>query len=364
MIRDQFLTFITQNKIPMSLNADPVKLLIDESTAAKWNQQGLPSDTVSIENGTILTNSERYPLMIDPQLQGVRWIKSKENERGQLKILRLGSKTTNQSIERSIQDGYPCLIENIDERIDAVLMPVIARQFIIKSSGKKKIKFAGKELDVHNDFRLFLHTQLSNPHYPPEIQAEATLINFTVTEDGLADQLLSLVVERERPDLAQMKVELIQQQNDFKIKLKELEDGLLYKLANAQGDILDDIALIEQLESSKKLSINIAEKVLIAKTTEAKINETSEIYRPAATRGALLYFLLTDLTKIHTFYKYSLESYLVVIHRAIDKISDIKFVKTGVMKDEDGTALEDEQSNEGEDQDEAEEENENQFQEE
>jgi dynein heavy chain len=131
-----------------------------------------------------------------------------------------------------------------------------------------------------------------------------------------------------------MKVELIQQQNDFKIKLKELEDGLLYKLANAQGDILDDIALIEQLESSKKLSINIAEKVEIAKTTEAKINETSEIYRPAATRGALLYFLFTDLSKIHTFYKYSLESYLVVIHRAIDKISETKFVTTGVMKEE------------------------------
>jgi hypothetical protein len=32
------------------------------------------------------------------------------------------------------------------------------------------------------NFRLFLHTKLSNPHYPPEIQAETTLINFTVTE--------------------------------------------------------------------------------------------------------------------------------------------------------------------------------------
>jgi dynein heavy chain len=31
-----------------------------------WNKDLLPSDAVSIENGTILTNSERYPLIIDP----------------------------------------------------------------------------------------------------------------------------------------------------------------------------------------------------------------------------------------------------------------------------------------------------------
>jgi dynein heavy chain len=111
---------------------------------------------------------------------------------------------------------------------------------------------------------------------------------------------------------------------------------LLYKLANAVGDILDDIALIENLEYSKKISVEIAEKVEIAKSTEAKINETSEMYRPAAARGALIYFLLTDLTKIHSFYKYSLESYLVVVHRAIDKISDasVKFIQTGVMVNE------------------------------
>jgi len=121
-----------------------------------------------------------------------------------------------------------------------------------------------------------------------------------------------------------MKIELIQQQNDFKIKLKELEDELLFKLANAKGDILDDIALIENLEYSKKLSVEIEQKVAIAKTTEAKINETSENYRPAANRGALFYFLLSDLPKIHSFYKFSLEAFIVVINRSIDSISEKK----------------------------------------
>jgi len=133
---------------------------------------------------------------------------------------------------------------------------------------------------------------------------------------------LTLVVGKERPDLAKKKNQLIQQQNDFKIKLKELEDELLFKLANAKGDILDDIALIENLENSKKISVEVAQKVEIAKKTEININVASEAYRTAASRGALIYFLLTDLAKIHSFYKYSLESYIVVINRSIDLITE------------------------------------------
>ena len=38
------------------------------------------------------------------------------------------------------------------------------------------------------------------------MQAQATLINFTVTRDGLEDQLLAEVVATERPDLEKTKV--------------------------------------------------------------------------------------------------------------------------------------------------------------
>lgn len=322
MMEDNFRKFLTERSVPMTLDKDPVAMLTPDSVAAEWNQQFLPSDIVSVENGTILTNSERYPLMIDPQLQGVVWIKEKEKNNN-LKVLRIGQKSTNRDLELCIEQGYSVLFENISENVDPILMPVVARQVIKK--GKKIIqKFAGKDLELHPTFRLFLQTKLSNPHYPPEVQAEAAVINFMVTESGLCDQLLTQVVGRERPDLAQKKVELIQQQNNFKIKLGQLEKDLLYKLANAKGDILDDIELIENLEFSKKLSVEIEEKVAIAKVTEAKINETSENYRPAAARGALFYFLLSDLPKIHSFYKYSLESFITVINRAIDNISENK----------------------------------------
>ena len=55
-------------------------------------------------------------------------------------------------------------------------------------------------------FRMILQTKLANPHYKPELQAQATLINFTVTRDGLEDQLLAEVVAKERPELERTKV--------------------------------------------------------------------------------------------------------------------------------------------------------------
>jgi hypothetical protein len=60
--------------------ADPISLLVDSAAMASWVRQGLPSDPTSMQNGMILTNSERWPLMMDPQLQGVVWIKERESK--------------------------------------------------------------------------------------------------------------------------------------------------------------------------------------------------------------------------------------------------------------------------------------------
>lgn len=80
----------SQPPIPMTKSLDVLFLLTDGATIARWNNENLPSDRMSIENATILTNAERWPLMIDPQLQGLKWIKTREGER--LNVVRLGQK--------------------------------------------------------------------------------------------------------------------------------------------------------------------------------------------------------------------------------------------------------------------------------
>merc|ERR1719426_752373 len=79
---EQFMTFLRKNNVALGPKPDPLVILCSEAEQAAWAGQGLPSDRVSLENGAIMTNSQRWSLIIDPQLQGVVWIKNKEAEAG------------------------------------------------------------------------------------------------------------------------------------------------------------------------------------------------------------------------------------------------------------------------------------------
>jgi len=104
----------------MSPNTNPLNILSDEATIAGWNTYGLPPDQVSTENGAILTNSERYSLIIDPQLQGIVWLRKTWEPHG-LKVTRLSNPKMPKEIEFSVENGNPVLIENMLNTIDAVI---------------------------------------------------------------------------------------------------------------------------------------------------------------------------------------------------------------------------------------------------
>ena len=64
-----------------------------------------------------------------------------------------------------------------------------------------------------------------------------------MTRSGLEDQLLADVVRKERRDLEEAKSALTKQQNEFKIRLKQLEDDLLARLSTAQGNFLGVLSI-------------------------------------------------------------------------------------------------------------------------
>lgn len=67
--------------VPCSENLSFCDFMVDPTQVREWNIQGLPSDAFSTENGIIVTRGRRWPLMIDPQGQAQKWIKSMEKTR-------------------------------------------------------------------------------------------------------------------------------------------------------------------------------------------------------------------------------------------------------------------------------------------
>ena len=118
-----------------------------------WNQDSLPADAVSTENGSILCNTSRWPLIIDPQLQGISWLRNKESAPARnLQIVRLGQKDMMRKLERALESGHTILIENLSESLDAVLSPIIQRA-TIKRGRTLYVKVGDSEVEFHPDFR-------------------------------------------------------------------------------------------------------------------------------------------------------------------------------------------------------------------
>ncbi|MGH0123656.1 UNVERIFIED_CONTAM: hypothetical protein FKN15_012796 [Acipenser sinensis] len=280
------------------------KTLGDRIKIRAWNIAGLPTDAFSIDNGVIVGNSRRWPLMIDPQGQANKWVKNSEKE-SNLSVIKLTDSDYMRTLENCIQFGTPLLLENVGEELDPSLEPLLLKQ-TFKQGGVECIRLGENVIEYSSDFRFYITTKLRNPHYLPELATKVSLLNFMITPEGLEDQLLGIVVAKERPELEEERNALILQSAANKKQLKEIEDKILETLQSSEGNILEDESAIQVLDSAKIMSNEISKKQQIAERTELKIAESREGYRPIAKHSSVLFFSIADLANIDPMYQYSL----------------------------------------------------------
>jgi len=132
-----------------------------------------------------------------------------------------------------------------------------------------------------------LITKISNPKYTPETFASAVIINYSVTPDGLKEQLLNRIVDFENADLERRRKENVEIMSRNKKEKKELEDELLKELSK-EGDLLQNTALVKKLEESKAKSTLINQILIEAKVSKDKIDKERMSYENGAIRGQVL----------------------------------------------------------------------------
>uniref|UniRef100_A0A1B0CUL2 Dyneins heavy chain n=2 Tax=Lutzomyia longipalpis TaxID=7200 RepID=A0A1B0CUL2_LUTLO len=280
--------------IPCSVPFKFTEVLGSDIKLQNWSIAGLPKDSFSAENATIMDNSSRYSLFIDPQSQANSWIKTLEKPNG-LRVVKFSQSNYMTVLADCIQLGTPCLIESIKNHLEVQLNPILFKHTFFRDE-QEFIDLGSYVIEFNSNFRLYLTSNSRNPHYLPEVVNKVTIINFSLTLQGLEDQLLGIVVAKERPDLQELRQKMILESAENQKVLKEVEDSILKTLSTSKGDILEDERAIKILDDSKK--------------TEREIEAFRFSYRAVASHSSVLYYCITDLPNIDPMYQFSLGWYI------------------------------------------------------
>ncbi len=82
---------------------------------------------------------------------------------------------------------------------------------------------------------------------------------------------------------------------------------------------MDDPSVIDVLNVTKQTATVVSEKLSVAAETEVKIDQAREEFRPVASRGSILYFLVCEMIMVNCMYQTSLVQFLQVFDRSMKR---------------------------------------------
>ncbi|KXZ45909.1 DHC7 protein [Gonium pectorale] len=298
---------------------DICRFLSSESEMLKWKAEGLPADGLSAQNAVVILNStSRSPLIIDPSTQASEWLNTHLKVTGaNIEVTTMADQRFTTTLELAVRFGKTLVVAEVD-KVEPILYPLLRRD-LDRQGPRFVVQVGDKATDYNDTFRIFLVTRNPDPYLPPDARSLLAVTNFTVTRSGLEGQLLGLTLQKERPELEEQKSTLLRQEDECKVALADLEKNLLQTLATSTGNILENKELLDKLNETKTKSATVEKALVESKSLQASLDQQREVYRPIAARGSVMYFLLADLQALNQMYTFSLNVFLNLFKKALNR---------------------------------------------
>lgn len=292
------------------------EVLSNASDRLQWQSQGLPTDSLSIENGVILEHCMRFPLIIDPSGQAINFIMNKYKDEKIQKTSFLDNSFM-KTLAGAIRFGTTLLVENV-ESVDPVLNPILNKE-IQRTGGRSLVRIGTEEVDYSPKFNIILTTKNPAARLSPDICSRVTLINFTVTPASLHSQSLSLVLKAEKPEIEEQRINLLKLQGEQQVKLRHLEDQMLSKISTVEGSILDDDLVVDGMEKLMTEGAQIEEQIANSTKVMKQVQSAISRVEPLASLCKSLFVLLMSMRELNFLYEFSAQSFIKILNCALKR---------------------------------------------
>lgn len=165
-----------------------INCLGDHFEMQNWIINGLPNDTVSLENAIIVTHANRWPIIYDPQEQANNWIRNLEKDKD-LAISKINNPKLMNVMEKSMRNGNVLLLEDVGDNLEAFLMSISSQSFYSQGD-KTYLRIGIRDYEYNENFKLYITTKIKNLDLSPEISSQTILVNFEISLLGLEEILL------------------------------------------------------------------------------------------------------------------------------------------------------------------------------
>ncbi|ORC91608.1 putative dynein heavy chain [Trypanosoma theileri] len=288
-----------------------------ESDLLEWKSEGLPGDDLSQENAIAMLDAVQTPLIIDPANQAIEWVKVHlKNKNIITEVTSVQDERFAHTLELAVRFGKTLLVMDVDG-IEPILYPIL-RKDLLSAGAKRIVQVGNKQVDWQDTFRIMLFTRRTDLLLPPGGAGLVLEVNFSVTRFGLENQLLGVTIQHERPELEEQRVELVKKEENLKLELSKLEVRLLNDLANSHGDLLENTTLISALNDIKTQASNITEALQQSRALQVELDEKRDVYRPFASKGSMIFFLVKDMEKLNRMYHFGLNDFVGLFLESLD----------------------------------------------